>query len=240
MRRSFLVLGLLAVAACKKDPPPPPPPPAVTAPKVDVPPPAPADAKVDPALDAAFWAWISAHLDELKASKIDSPVLEQLDAELAKVDEGLTFELGTGKQPFELVISADGDTEHFPAVKRLVAAAPALADTKVIAFRPRKALDGLVVEVDPVKLDATTVRFVARPDENRPGLTAVELIVPGVTAENREELHGAAMLLITAAIGEFDTETKLGNVTLVAEPADGGAPQPLTALPAWLDSQKKE
>ena len=230
MRAWFVAAGLVLVG-CKKEP-------VAVAPKVEVPPPAPAEAKADPARDAAFWAWVSAHLDALKRATSDSPIIEQLDAELAKVDEGLTFELGIGKKPFELVLSADGDTAHFPAVRRLVAAAPALADTKVLAFRPRKPLDGLAIEVEGLQVDPAQIRFAGRPDPDRPGLYALDLYVPGVAEGQEEVAQRAAVLLVDAALGEFDLETRVGNVSVQHEPLEGDS-APFAGLPAWLDAQPK-
>ncbi|HEY0882247.1 MAG TPA: hypothetical protein VGD87_11980, partial [Archangium sp.] len=141
MRWCF-VFAVVVFSGCKKEAPPPSPPaPTVTAKPADP--------------DAAFWAWAAAHLDELKAVKSGrEPVIEDLSRELDKVHAGLAFELGAGKDPFELIISGDGDKALFPVAKRLAAAAPALPGTKVIALRPRKDVGSFSMDLGGEKLDA--------------------------------------------------------------------------------------
>src|SRR5690349_9585027 len=120
MSKAMLFMAALALVACKKSPEAEPP-----------------VAVVDK--DPAFWKWVAANVDGLKAVKTGrEPVTEQLSQHLESIAPGLVFELGVGREEFELIISADGKKDLFPVVKRLVSAAPQLPGTKVIAFRPRK------------------------------------------------------------------------------------------------------
>jgi hypothetical protein len=227
--RWFLV-AVLALAACKKEP------------QVEVvaaaPVPAAKPAVVD--RDPAFWKWIAANVEGLKAVKTGrEPVTDQLSQELEKVEPGLVFELGIGREPFELIISADGKKELFPVVKRLVAAAPEIPGTKVIAFRPRKDIDGFSMQIGEGKLAGKDLLFVAGPDLDRKGLIAVDLFVQGMKSEDDEARRNAAFMLLEASVGEFDLETKIGGIEIKPAPDKADpALKPLKDLPATLDSWK--
>lgn len=225
-----LLLALLALAGCKKAADVPPPVAPVVAPP----------RAASPAGDAAFWAWVAAHVDELKAVKNGrEPVTEQLTAALEKIEPGLVFELGVGRDPFELIISADGKKELFPVVQRLVAAAPPLAGTRVIAFRPRKDIESFSMQVREQRLSGKNLWFVAGEDPARKGLLGVDVFVEGMRTENEEPLRTAAFMMVEAAVGELDLETRIGALEFKPAPAQPAAPlQPLKDLPVVLDAWK--
>ncbi|MEW6434431.1 MAG: hypothetical protein AB1730_23265 [Myxococcota bacterium] len=162
MRPLLISVTVLALSVCKQEAPAPVAVP-LPAPKA-VPAPAP---KVDPVAD--LWAWVPAHLDELKAVQTgQEPAADALGGKLDAIDPGLTFELGLGREPFELIISADGKKELEEAAK------------------------------------------------------------------------GAAFLLLEAVVGEFDLETKIGGIQILAAPkrAPAGA-KPLADLPGAVDAWPK-
>jgi hypothetical protein len=212
----WVLVALLALVGCKKAP------------------------ETSPSADPAFWIWVAANVEGLKGVKTGrEPVTEQLTAELRKVDPGLVFELGVGRDPFELTISADGKKELFPVVKRLVASAPVIPGTKVIAFRPRKDVEAFSMQIRGGKLSGKDLWFTAHADAERKGLMAVELFVPDLNDLNEEALDKAAFFLLEAAVGEFDVETKIGGIDIKRAPDEPAPPlRPLKELPATLDAWK--
>ena len=233
MFRYFVVLTSLALlAGCKKEQPPAPPPP----PTPYVAPSAGAH-KLEEYAD--FWTWVKTKLPELKAVKTGKePITEQLTRALEAIAPGLVFELGIGGdgKDFELTISADGNKELFPTVQALVAAAPPLPDTKVIAFRPRKAIEGFGMAVGEGRIAGNQLYYVASNDPERKGMIAVELYVPDMKSGD-EAMKDAAFMLLEATVGEYDLETKFGNIDIKPAPAKIEAPlKPLKDLPAAVDA----
>lgn len=225
----FLVVVVASFVGCKKDAPP-------------TPAPAPVPVVVSAAeRDRAFWKWVAAHVEELKQVKTGhEPVTDGLSAELEKVEPGLVFELGVGREAFELIISADGEKQRFPTVKRLVAAAGELPGTKVIAFRPRKDIDGFSMQVgEKQKLSGANLWFTSAEDPEKPGLLAVTLSVEGLTEGSPDALREASFMLLEAAVGEYDLETKIGAIDIVPAPTKPTAEmKKLKELPALLDARK--
>lgn len=177
--RWSVVAALVVVASlvgCKK-----------SQPVVEPPKPAPVAVVSDAEKDRAFWKWVAAHVDELKQIKTGrEPVADGLSAELEKVEPGLVFELGIGHEPFEVIISADGEQKRFPTVKRLVAAAGEIPGTKVIAFRPRKDIDGFSMEISGQKVSGSNLWFTSSDDAQRPGTLSVTVFVEGMNDANAE------------------------------------------------------
>jgi hypothetical protein len=235
--RFFVLLLLAAFAGCKKEQPPPPPPEAKPTPYA-----APKAGSHQTEEDADFWAWVKAHLDELKAVKTgQEPVTQGLTLALENIAPGLVFELGIGvdASSFELTISADGKKDLFPVVQRLVAAAPPLPGTKVIAFRPRKQIQDFGMKVGEGRIAGSELYFVASNDPERKGLVAVDVFVKDMKREDDEALKNAAFMLLEAAVGEYDLETKIGTIDIKPAPAKIEAPlKPLKDLPATLDAWK--
>ncbi len=171
-----------------------------------------------PSRESRFWDWFQKNSDQLFQLEADQPaLLEELSAQLNRVYRGLTFELGPvedGKREF--IVSADGIRDRFPAVRRLVDAAPAMPNWTVIAFRPPKDFD-VVVEIGSQRLGSDDVWFSSQPDRDRTGLA---LYIRGLTKRNEPLLAQAAFILLDSALGEYDVETLIGTVKLYPLPPD--------------------
>lgn len=206
MIRSLPLVALLFVTGCKKD------------------------------NDGEFWKWVGGHVSELRAVKTgEEPVVNELSAELDKAAPGLVFELGVGSDPFEFIISADGAKERFDAVKRLAGKAPTIPGLKVIAFRPRKEIDGFEMHLGELKLAAAEVKYLSGVEKD--GKLSIDLYIEGYDATTEDAVKRAGFVLLDSAIGEFDMETRIGGIEFHGAPAPAGA-KPLPALPAELDAKK--
>src|SRR5215813_3394054 len=110
--------------------------------------------------EARFWKWFQRRSERLFGFERDQDVMfEELTKELNRVNEGLTFEFGPverGRREF--IVSADGIKSVFPAVQKLVAAAPQMAEWEIIAFRPPKSLD-YRIEIGELSIGVDDVWF---------------------------------------------------------------------------------
>ena len=182
-----------------------------------------------------FWQWFEQNSNRLFAFETDRDcVFRDLTAALHKVHEGLTFEFGPVQDDKrEFIVSADGIRERFPAVQRLVAAAPAMSRWTVIPFRPPKDI-GSVIEYDGHRVGPDDVWFRSEADGDRIGLT---LYVRGLTEENTRTVGGATFILLDNALGEFAVETRVGFIEWKGLPDDPEAAglQPFPAIRAVFD-----
>jgi hypothetical protein len=182
-----------------------------------------------------FWAWFRTHQDEVATIRTArEPIADMLHAELHKVDPQLTFELGNDMRPREFIISADGIKASFPAVQALAAAAPQIADWKVIAFRQRHPGHDRV-QLDGFLLKADDIAYLAAPTDGHK--LDLDIYVKAATGITRQVRH-AAYLLLDSVLGEFDVEMRLAGIRMTAGPFPPDA-QPLRELPKRVDALKE-
>ncbi len=188
-----------------------------------------------------FWQWVAGSETGLANGVMGTDpahTMQALTERIKAVNPGLIAEVAidrsTGAQQ-TLVISAAGNSALFPAVKALVASAPALARFKVVAFRQRRLQQDDSIEVEGKSY--STKDFFYRELDRLEGKLDIEILVKGLTAENNETMTRLAFVLLDAAVGEYDVETKLGGVTLVAMPAEvPEAAKPLQRVAEAVDS----
>ena len=186
--------------------------------------------------NAAFWDWFRAHAAEVATiARGDEKIADRLAAELHKIDSRLTFEVGVRNTPKELIVSADGIRDAFPAVQRLVAAAPPVAGWRVIAFRPRKA--GMSIQTgDGRKLGVDDIAFEVL--GKHADTIDVRFFVPGIGGADDAAAKQIGYLMLDAELGEYDVETRLAGIDWKPSAARPAAARPLHELPAVVDRLK--
>jgi hypothetical protein len=160
--------------------------------------------------EARFWSWFQDNSGRLMdfEDHLESMV-EEVNAELSKVADGLTFQISS-KESYgrEFIVSADGNRQLFSAVIRLVGAAPSLAGWKVIAFRqPIDSHFSLVFGNYTFLPD--NVWFSVSEDVFWLDLT---LYIKGLSAQDRKIASYASFIALDNVLGEYDVEMKIGHI----------------------------
>lgn len=184
--------------------------------------------------EAEFWTWFAANESRLRDAGPDTGrVAQAFLLMLMRVDKALAFDLGPERDGRrELVVTACGDPLAFPAVVKLVAAAPPLERWTVTAFRQRRPARGFFVLRCGGVVRLQQVRFAAEPAGDRVDL---DLFVPGCRRRFAEEYEAVGDLLLDIVLGEFDAMTRIGGVS-VGPPRPGVESRPLSELPALVDA----
>jgi hypothetical protein len=161
--------------------------------------------------EETFWKWFQKNNDVLFDFEQDrDKVFDRLSTEMHKVDADLTFEFGPKKDGRrEFVISADGIRSAFPKVETLFATAPKLPHWTFIKFRPRRPPSDINYEGVSVKSTAVLAHL-----ELRGKKADVTLFIPGYTLRAKPAYTAIAFLLLDQALGEYDVETRVGEVTV--------------------------
>jgi hypothetical protein len=181
----------------------------------------------------AFWKWFVAHEDELLNLEADRErVFDSLHEQLNRVHPDLVFEFGPRAARREFVISAGGLRDVFPAVSALVASAPKLDRWRITGFRPRRTPLNRI-EIGEVCIDPADVEFSLLTNGSMVGL---RLYIPEFHEKNKA-MKQIAYLMLDEALGEYDVETKIGLIQMVAKGSTAsGERHPLTMLPEVFDS----
>jgi len=185
--------------------------------------------------ETTFWQWFVAHKSEVATIKhANEPIANQLAEQLHHIDANLTFEMSVGEGEPELIISADGIQRAFPAVKRLVAAAPPIPGWKVIAFRQRKEGESIKLG-DGTKLNHASLRFqVLGSDASK-----IDIAIYVKSADPvPDAVKKAVFLLLDAALGEYDVETRLGAIDIEPAAKAPAKARPFPELVKVVDAMK--
>jgi hypothetical protein len=184
--------------------------------------------------EVAFWGWFARNESRLFAFERDQDrVFDDLMAALSRVHRDLTFEFGPVVDGVrELVISAGGMRAAFPAVERLVAAAPSFPRWRVMKFRGRLPVEGQI-EIGGLRVDARDVWVTPRREGARWALT---VHLPGYEPTPNHRYEQIGCLWLDQAIGEYDVETRIGRIEFASsDRATSVDAVPLARLPLLID-----
>lgn len=186
----------------------------------------------------SFWQWFETNLNRLNSFEdYQAELMEELGDRLYEVDDGLTFELSVVNAAGirDLVISADGIKDLFPAVLALTENAPEIPGWTFTPFRPRLDVAQFGLQFGDTQLSANDFYFWLQTED---GAIDLILFAPDLTEDNREEMMGAGFILLDMTLGELDVTLNLRYIDFQPLPEDPESEelQPLTELPAAFDA----
>jgi hypothetical protein len=157
---------------------------------------------------------------------------------IERVHPDLEFDIGpveAGRR--EIVISAGGIRDAFPAVESLARGAPPLGRWNIVRYRQRRHVRGTVT-FQGLALSPDNVRFEIQP--GGPG-AGIVLYMPGYTQQEHSRYLALALLMLDTLLGEYDVEMKLGNITIEPlGPGRGERAMTLERLPLTFDGLLRE
>ncbi|HTY38428.1 MAG TPA: hypothetical protein VMH23_15015 [Bacteroidota bacterium] len=184
-----------------------------------------------------FWKWFAENEDALFGFDPNDVatrevLFDKLQSKLHQVHRGLAFEFSPpGEATREFVISADGMKDVFRAVVSLSKSAPSLSRWKITAFRPRRS-PIMPIEIGTSKIDPSELQFTLLHDGRNVG---IQIFIPGVQ-EGELVWQQIGYLMLDQALGEFDVETRLGLIKILApESHTDGVRHPFVELPTRFD-----
>ncbi len=164
-------------------------------------------AALDPTTE--FWIWFRDNAESIapQGATVQGREADDLTERLQLIDNKLVWEILPSASPKQLVISADGNADLFPTVRKVVAAAPKIPGWTIVSLRqpgPTGVMQYQDARADPDKILYTT--------KERDGKLDIELFVPGVKGEAGDNQVGAIFLLLDTLIGELLVETRIGSL----------------------------
>lgn len=184
-----------------------------------------------------FWEWFATHEEELRGIRTGhEPIIKPLRAALRRYCRGLTWECSVGNvEPKEFIVSAEGNRKLFPAVKRLVGAAPDIPGWTFLALRQPKWPLGLDFLSTPAgsTLNLSDIWFIAKQRGRR---YALIIGIKDLTEANDGDLTSGSLMLIDALLGEQVVATRIRKIGWVALPPNPELAdfRPLRTLPDLL------
>jgi hypothetical protein len=183
---------------------------------------------------AQTWTEFQAALPVLQKQPIRDRVTAMNDLLSAHLPD-LAFEI-SGKdedEVCELHVTAHGSKEHFAPLMQLVSAAPALANYKVIAFRPRSDSPEFGMRMDGFELSTSDVHAEIFNDGGHIGLNLV--FAKEIPSDMIDHAKNMTFIMLDHVLGEYDFAVKVGGVDFVDASAVQAATIPLAEIQAPFD-----
>lgn len=156
-------------------------------------------------------------LEQLR-HKHDEALLDEILEHLQRYCSELWFEIGGHPDhDRELIISAEGKSEFFDDVRRLVACAPEVAGWRFIAFKPAQGFE-FRTEYEGIEVDPSTSWFLPMHSVSDPSGLGLRIAVPGFNEAQEGKFRAAVSIVLETGLGELWTAEHLRYLEVVAIP----------------------
>lgn len=171
---------------------------------------------------AEFWQWFEQHqqdfhriVDELNQDTIQADFFDKLSPELAKVHGGIFFLTGMlDPQTAELILTPDGVVANIVFVEELVAAAPEIPGWKFTALKPASDIQQTSIGMHGHEFSQKTLSFYLKDHEEYPDETDLVVVHDQYNEAQKAEFLQAVYIFLDNYLGEYDSITKLDQVSL--------------------------
>jgi len=169
---------------------------------------------------ATFWNWFREFVTRLTDDEPSEDALDELLERIHRVDDRIYFELPANTPNKELILTAEGNVDAFPAVEALVESARHIDGWSVITLKPPRGFD-FVYRNDEIVLNAAELWFLPLETESDSVTFALQLGLPDAVLA-RQTVDTAYTILETG-IGERSCAIDIERVTIDDLPADPAA-----------------
>ncbi len=188
-----------------------------------------------------FWSWFVAN--QHRYLDIEVPEKEELlDAlceQLHAYCEDLWFEIGgepAGAR--ELVLTAEGCLELFPALLELARAAPEIPGWQIVAFKQPQGFE-FVTRYEDIVVAPESTWFLPLNLEENPQLLGLRLAFAHFESSKESQFLAAAYIMLEAGLGELAACQEISHVEVCQAPSSpeaSGYRSP-GSLPAYLSDR---
>ena len=172
-----------------------------------------------------FWNWfvenkllfenILSNVKSLNQDEIDN-AMNLFEENLHKYNENLWFRMG-GKNPFELIITAEGNKDIFPFVEKLVENSPKIENWEIISFIQPKNIDEFYYKKDDYELTANNIFFSFSENLSGQGGCFFETMfyVTDDKFIDDDGFKSSIIRIAETAVGEYDFARIIGFIGVV-------------------------
>lgn len=170
-----------------------------------------------------FWNWFVENnqqfleLEESNQEKLLDDIIQQLH----QVDPNLYLEIGEEEDGlYDLIITAEGDTEYFETVESLVNLAPEIEGWSILAFKPRMGFD-MAIRYKDIELDSSDMWFLPLEHPTQFHLIGLRIGIPDFDESNEsiyEDYYMATTLLLENCLGERSAALDIAYLELCQAP----------------------
>ena len=164
-----------------------------------------------------FWTWFQENEGEIfESDATRDSIFDELHSRLQEFHESLTFEISNVRNDGtrDLVISADGIRDAFPAVLELTEKAPRFKRFQITAFR-QPHLPLAPIRMGDKEFKPEHVHFSLEEEEDELNIYVFMKDIAGASEQDCKRSLMAMYLFLDQALGEYVVETRLSAITLL-------------------------
>ena len=181
-----------------------------------------------------FWGWFERNEERFR--NVDVPeseqLLDELLVELHDYCPHLWFETGKADDGLnELIISAEGNTNYFSAVRTLIAAAQPIAGWRFIAFKPGSGFDFDTCYEDII-FSPKSAWFMPLRSSSNPSALGIRIGYAHYDQAKEQSFLTGTHLMLECALGELVLAEQIQHIEVAALPSspESSGYSPLTEL----------
>jgi len=171
-----------------------------------------------------FWKWFNKNqnkflfLSDVTELEKDD-LMDEFLTELHKFNENIYFEIGghPKDEKVELIISAEGMVEHFPAVEKLTSAAPNYKNWYVIAFKPPMG-NAFSLEYRGITFDPEKIIYIPLTSEQNPNGVGFQVCYPDYEEMDKDIYVNGTYLILDSIIGEKSAAMDIDYMEVIKTP----------------------
>ncbi|MEW6469166.1 MAG: hypothetical protein AB1458_09590 [Bacteroidota bacterium] len=170
-----------------------------------------------------FWKWFCENQNNyLQVNQKEGQEREQLLnmflEKLHRYHPHLFFEMGgRSDTESELIITAEGIKDYFPAVELLVSRAPRLKGWNIIAFKPPMGTE-FRIEIGGHQFEPGKIIFIPLDNKEQPSAVGIQVCYPQYTEENKNIFIQGTYLILDVILGEKSTTLDIDYLDITQTP----------------------
>jgi hypothetical protein len=151
----------------------------------------------------SFWQWFVDQLSQFEAlSKPDEPFWDLALEQIKRVDKRLCFELSDAIDvPREFVVTAEGHSEAFPVVERLVSLAPKLQGWVFVALKPPMGFT-FTTRYEGTLFEPRDMWFLPLESPSKPQDFGMRVGIKGLESIDERVALNAVLVILDTGLGE--------------------------------------
>jgi hypothetical protein len=168
-----------------------------------------------------FWVWFEVNEKRFRNVEVDDKeqLLEEILETLHAYCPHLWFETGCADDGVcELIISAEGDIEHFSAVRTLVAAAPPIPGWRFIAFKPAMGFE-FNTSYAGITFSPESTWYLPLRSSNDPSALGLRVGYAHFDAARSQDFLTGTLIMLECALGELALAEGVQHIEVAALPS---------------------
>lgn len=169
----------------------------------------------------AFWRWFERNEDRFRDIEVpkDEQLLDEILEALQAYCAHLWFETGRAEDGCnELIVSAEGQTRYFSAVRTLVAAAPPITGWRFIAFKPPQGFD-FDTHYEGITLSPKATWYMPLRAAEDPGDLGLRIGYAHYNPKRQQAFLAGTFIMLECALGELALAEQVQHIEVVALPS---------------------